>query len=152
MVDLVEVKDFRDFCYQNKTFIQDKYSEASEACNTTREFKPDFDMFQKLIDLGSVTIFEIYEEEVFVGYASVTTCPALLHRNKVDATIDHIALDKDKRGKGTARTVINLIEDLLKERGVDEVKLVIPCTEMHDLFADKLSYKKAVTTHIKRLN
>lgn len=152
MVDIVKVKDFRDFYYQHKSFIQDKYREATENCNTTRVFEPDFDLFQKLIDLDTVLVLEIYEEEDFIGYASVTTVPALLHKNKVDATIDHIALDKSKREKGTAKTVIKLIEDFLKEKRVDEVKLVVPSTEMHDLFADKLSYKKAVTTHIKRLS
>lgn len=145
------VKDFYAFYTEREKFIKERYEEASKLCSTTRELSPDFLLFQQLIDLNSLVVLAIYDDENFVGYCSVSISPALLSKGAVDARLEHLALSKDARSKGLASSIVKKIETFIKENGADELSICLPPTELHESFASKNGYKKSIVIHTKNL-
>jgi len=145
------VDDFAEFYANHKKFIEARYAEAKELCASNRDLKIDVELYQHLISTNIVTVLELFDDEKFIGYCTVLISPAILSKGYVDAKIDHIALDKHYRAKGYASLVMQEVEDLLKEQGVDELSIVLPPTEAHDKFAEAKGYKKNVVMHTKSL-
>ena len=151
MVTLIYVKDFSKFFEEHKEFIENQYKESTESVEEARPLNPDLDLFQKMIDINSFNIFEVFDEDKFIGYISLTMGPSMVNKGFVDAVVDHIVLDKEYRKKGVSLDMLSQIEEFLKDSEVDEVKLSIPATKQHDKFADRAGYIKTLSTHIKRL-
>lgn len=151
MIELSLVNDIAVFYEEHKDLINEEYHKEYESYTNDRTFDLDIKLFQQLIDAETLLLFEIYLEDTFIGYVNLMLSPSLLNKGKVEACIDHIVIDKDNRGKGLGKELLENIEGLLINEGVDELKLAIPSTEAHDAFAESLGYEKAITTHIKRL-
>ena len=151
MIETKYVDNFKKFYEDRKEFINARYDEAKPLCNSDRALNLDIAAYQSLIDSNAVTVLEVFEDQEFIGYCSITISPALLSKGRVDAKIDHLALDEQARNRGCATFVLEEIENLLKEQGVDELGIVLPSTEKHDGFAKAKGYKKTVTIHTKNL-
>lgn len=151
MIETKYVDNFKEFYENRKEFIHARYAEAKPLCNSDRDLNLDIDAYQNLINSNAVTVLEVFEDQEFIGYCSITISPALLSNGRVDAKVDHLALDEQARNRGCASFVLEEIENLLKDQGVDELGIVLPSTEMHDGFAKAKGYKKTVTIHTKNL-
>lgn len=151
MIETRYIDDFAEFWEEHGEFVNSIYKEAQGSCNTERPLDIDLELYQQLIDNNTVTALEIYADDVFVGYTSIVIAPALLNKGEVDAKIDHLALSKEARAKGYATDVVREIQYTLKVHGITELTLVLPCTQMHDMFAESLGFTKSVSLHIKNL-
>lgn len=148
MVDIHSVKDFYDFYKRNKTFVDNTFSKASGG----KTLNIDEDLYQLSIEEGSVTLFEIFDEEAeSIGYVSLVLTPDMLNKGNVVAVVDHIALVEEARGNGVSTYVIKRIEEFLKDNDINELNLVFPPTEEHDCVASKLGFKKSTVFHKKEL-
>lgn len=145
------VDNFSEFYSTREEFIKARYAEAKVLCASERDLDIDIDTYQQLIDKNIMTVLELFDDEEFIGYCSILISPAVLSVGRVDAKIDHIALDEEYRDRGYASLVLEEVENLLKTQGVDELSIVLPPTKTHNKFAENNGYKKNVVLHTKSL-
>lgn len=151
MLDIKTIENFKKFYEEHKSFIKERFVEASELQNQTRLLDIDFDLYEDLINSGYITLLSIFDDERFVGYISIAYSPSLTAKGRIDAVIDHLAFAEEDRNKGYAKEVISKIEELLKENDVDQLSLLLPATPMHKKFAEKLGFITMSCLHKKEL-
>jgi GNAT superfamily N-acetyltransferase len=145
------VDNFLAFYRDYKEHIEKHYNDFAETFGGDRVLDIDVNLYQQLIDLGSANIFTLWDEEVFIGYVSITINPSILFKGKVDAVIDHFYLTTEARGKGYSKLVLDEIEDQLKSDGLDRYSIALPAVETYEKFADAAGFRKQSVISFKNL-
>lgn len=149
MISLEYVDEFIPFYKENKDMVDAHYD--GFLGSTGEIHSPSFPLFQKLIDIGAMALFKVIEEDMCVGYISLSISPSATHEGQINFLLDHIFIEKSHRGKGYFEEALTLLEKDLIAEGVEKYSMAFPSTRGHDALATKLGFKKTTVLYTKSL-
>lgn len=144
------VDNFAEFFTDCKEQIIDHYITCEEARKDKQELNIDVKMFQHLIDIGTMNIFKLLDEDDLVGYINVTISPSPLF-SKPQATVDFLYILPEHRRKGYAEKAITEIEKELVSEGIYDFNIHLPDKDYSEDVAEKLGYVKTSIIYTKYL-
>ena len=144
------VDNFEEFYEACKEQIADHYVSCEEVRQGKQSLNIDIPMFQHLVDVGTMNIFKLYDEDTFVGYVNVSIVLQPLF-GKPQATVDFLYILPEQRRKGYTEKAIAEIEKELVSESVYDFNIQLPDKDYSESVAKKLGYAKSSTIYTKYL-
>lgn len=147
---LLYVEDFKEFYNKNKDLMEAHLKGFQEKAGGSCSLDVSVEAYQSLIDSGTVSVLTIEVDGEFAGYVDVVVSQHPLF-NKLSATVDHIIITEEFRGKGLFKEVLSDLENCLIQTGVQEICIALPASSGYDKLANSLGYNKQSCIHNKVL-
>lgn len=132
------------------------FQHAAETDIYQEHFKldPDFEQYKAFMDMGLYKVFMARDDDRLIGYISFFVGNNPHYKDIVYATNDIIYVLPEYRDKGKAevvRTLFNLAEDELKNKGVGVITLNMKAHLPFEKLAEYMGYDKAEIMYSKYL-
>lgn len=140
MLTLTRVENFAEFYANYKDCVEEHYKNFADTYGDTRQLNIDFNLYQQLVDMGVSNIFIVEADKKFIGYLSVDIVPNVLFKNNVDASINHLYITKESRGKNYVTEILEKVFAYLKQKFVTKVSISFPALNTYEDYAKSLGF------------
>jgi len=114
IVKKIVVKDIFDSSLFDN--MKDEYEDESKVSTIGISSNPQLNVYQALEKNGSLACIGAYDNDVLVGFMTVITS-VVLHYSQLSTTIESQFILRKYRGGGTWKKMMNLAEEIAKDRG-----------------------------------
>lgn len=132
-----------------EVLIQNHFDEVYPARDSF-DCNMDWDMYEKLEQIGLLKIFTARIEKELIGYLWVILSPNIHSKGSMLACDDGLYVDKSYRGKSVAKDLIRLTEKCLKEDGLKVFNIVGTTEKPIDALVKRMGYT-AIETKFQKV-
>lgn len=150
MITTELVEDFSILVEQVGKYFQDHFNSCEEYRSDKQKLNINPNIFQTMMDAGSMNWYIIRDDEDIVGYINVTIQVNPLY-NEVQGIIDNLYILPEFRRKGYTKKCIQEIEQVLTKEGIKDLNIALPSKEYSEKVAESLGYCKTSTIYTKFL-
>tara|TARA_E500000318_G_C3395514_1_gene147689 strand:- start:67 stop:537 length:471 start_codon:yes stop_codon:yes gene_type:complete len=134
-------EDYFEIKEEIKPLLEEHWEEI--ALNKDKiKLNPDWDLYRKIYEDGSLGIYTAREDGQLVGYFVVIVTPNIHYKDHLFATNDIIFLRKDHRKGRTGINLIKFAEDDLKKFNVSVMVINVKTHKPFDRVLEWLGFKK----------
>lgn len=138
-------------CREEMEEITRPHWKESSCLNEWMEFDMNWEMYEKLTELGIAKLITMRYEGKLVGYLHIIISPAMHSQHTKTSTCDGLYILPEHRGRDNSKELIDLAEKTARDMGAKIFNLPMPAKSTSKNFLGSLDYRLMEYNFSKRL-